>query len=276
MNPLIWCRERLLVAGNPLAASLLFAPEKEKERILALRCLASEIAASASEISEPEVASSRLEWWRSALSEPDNPHPALRAVKESGADERLQPADFEPLVDGVAAAIEQPRFERFAELWQFCCRIGGSVSLLEARLLGVDDSDADSLRELGGAHYLTRVVRDLVIDARANRWLVPLDFQADYQVSRQDALEERPSPAFAGLVRAMLAESVGRGDKAVARMAASQRCRQVHLLAEWALGRRLARIIDRRPQRLFNERVLPGHWGNVWTAWRAARKALKA
>lgn len=276
MDPLCWCRERLLVAGNPLAASLLFAPANEKDRILALRCLASEIAASASEINEPEVASSRLEWWRAALSAPDNPHPALRALRESGAAERLRSADFEPLISGVAAAIEQPRFERFVELWQFCCRIGGSVSLLEARLLGCVDTDEDAFRALGGAHYLIRIVRDLVIDARANRWLVPLDFQADYQVSRQDALKQQPSPAFAGLVRAMLAESVGRGDKVLARMTASQCRRQVHLLAEWALDRRLARIIDRRPKRLFNERVLPGHWGNVWTAWRAARKALKA
>lgn len=264
------------MAGNPLTASLLFAPKSRRDQILSLRCVASEIAAAASDSNDAAVAGARLQWWTEALADPDHPHPALRALVVSGASDCLRPGDFHGLLDGVAASLQQPRFERFSQLWDFSCRIGGSVAELEVKLLGGNDSTREVFRELGGAQYLIRIVRDLVIDARANRWLVPLDIQADYQVSRQDALSDRASPAMAGLVRAMLAEAVGRGQRAVARLDRSQRVQQLHLLALWALDRRLAGQIDRRPGRLFRERVLPGYWGNIWTAWRAARHALKA
>ncbi len=275
MDALNWCKERLLVAGAPLTASLLFAPREERDKILALRCVASEIAA-ASAGSDSTLAGARLAWWRQALAEGNNSHPALQALVNSDADQHLQPADFDPLIAAVADAVEPPRFERFDALWAFCCQLGGSVSVLEFKLLQGGKAGLEAFQTLGGAHYLVRVVRDLVVDARANRWLVPLDFQADYQVSRQDALAKEPSRPFAGLVRALLSEAVKRGEVAVSGLSAEHRRRQVHLLAEWALDRRLAGAIDRRPQRLFQGRVAPGHWGNVWTAWRAARRALKA
>ncbi|MCH8479271.1 MAG: squalene/phytoene synthase family protein [Wenzhouxiangella sp.] len=273
MQPLTWCRERTLVAGSPLAATLPFAAAAHRDRILVLRCLAAELAAAAS---APEIAPARLAWWRDALADEASPHPLLQALEQTGARQDLDMAEMISLVDAVAAAADTPRFERFDALWTHCCSMGGLVHRLEAKLVEREDGQLAAVEIQGAAHYLLRVVRDLVLDARANRWLVPLDFQADYQLSRQDLLSESVGPAFCGLVRAMLAEAVGRGQRALHTLNAAQRRRQVHLAASWALDLRLARQIDSKPARLLRERVLPSHWGNVWYAWRAARAALRA
>lgn len=269
MDPLDWCRQRLLVAGNPLTATLPFADPDHRNAILALRSVISEIAAGAG--NEQEVGLARLGWWREALRE-DNPHPALLAFRSSGAAKRVHPNEFDPLIDGVAESLENPRFESSVAAWRFCEKVGGQAGILEARLLD-DDAELDAVfSQTGAAGYLIRIVRDLASDARANRWLVPLDLQADFQIARQDAMGEKAGHAFDGLVRAMLSQALKNGQSAITGLEPGPAWRHRHLLMQWALDRRLARRLARRPQRILQRRVLPGHAGNVWCAWRQARR----
>jgi phytoene/squalene synthetase len=41
------------------------------------------------------------------------------------------------------------------------------------------------LTRLASAGYRIRITRDLVLDARQERWLVPLELQAEFQLTRQ-------------------------------------------------------------------------------------------
>ncbi len=266
-----WCRQRLLVAGNPLTATLPFVEPDHRDAIVALRCLISEIAAGAGGVSEPEVGLAKLEWWRGALRE-DNPHPAVMAFRDTGVSQRLPATEFDPLIEAVVELLENPRFESTDSAWQFCERLGGQASTLEARLLDEEAASATAFSQTGAAAYLIRIVRDLAVDARSNRWLVPLDLQADFQVSRQDAMGETAGPSFDGLVRAMLSQALKRGQSAVEELRSDQAWRHRNLLMHWALDRRLAGVLARRPQRILQRRVLPGHAGNVWCAWRQARR----
>ena len=271
MHPLDWCRQRLLVAGNPLTATLPFADPDNRDAILALRSLVAEIATGGASVSEPEVGLAKLEWWRTALRE-ENPHPALLAFRDTGASKHVQPQEFDPVIDGVAESLENPRFETTAATWRFCERVGGQAGILEVGLLEGDSELAAIFGQTGAGGYLIRIVRDLAIDARSNRWLVPLDLQADFQVSRQDVMGEKAGPAFDGLVRAMLSQALKSGQSAMDELKPEQAWRHRHLVMQWALDRRLAGMLARRPQRILQRRVLPGHAGNVWCAWRQARR----
>src|SRR5690625_6307859 len=90
------------------------------------------------------------------------------------------------------------------EAWQHCLGIGGEAARIEAALVDGRMRIFDSWAALGSFGYLVRLVRDLAIDARANRWLVPLELQADYQVSRRDTAANYGSRGFHGLTRAWL------------------------------------------------------------------------
>lgn len=271
MEPLEWCRQRLLVKGNPLTASLPFAAPENRNAILALRAVITEVASIPGTVTEPDIALAKLDWWRRALVE-QLPHPAVRALAETGAVERLDDRWFSELVDGVTLTLDNPRFEHREQAWEYFMKIGGPAARLEAGLIGADQADSDALAVLGANGCLVRQVRDLGPDAHANRWLVPLDIQAEFQVSRQDALQKKASTGFNGMVRQWLADGLRRTAQARQSLDAETAWRQRHLLIQHALDYRLATRLARRPQRVLEGRLLPGQFGNVWTAWRTARR----
>lgn len=270
-----WCRENLLVAGNPLTASLPYAPEALRDRIIALRAVIAEIARVADEVSEPEVGRARLAWWRQALRE-SLPHPAVQAWTASGGAADIDPASFDALIEGVARTLHEPRFENRDQAWRFCRQVGGTAWALEADLVDPGGRARETMSELGAASYAIRLVRDLGIDARNHRWMAPLDLQASYQVSRADALGEHgASTGFNGMIRAWLDDILGRCNEAVAGFDPEQAWRQRHLFILHALDRRLALKLARHPRRILSGRVLPGQAGNAWRAWRTARRLRK-
>lgn len=271
MEGLQWCRNRLLVPGNPLAASLLFVDPVEHDRILALRALITELAALDDPSAEPMVRAAKFGWWRQALIE-GAPHPVLQAMAGTGASRQVQLDMLLPLLAAIASSSDNLRFERQEELWDHCLSIGGEAARLELRLDGPGDPHESRARALGAAGYLVRLVRDLAVDARQNRWLVPLDLQAQFQVARGDALDIRGGPGWDGLVRTLLARALREGQAAASALPAGNR----HLHIHWSLDQRLASRLARRPDAILRRRILPGHAGNVWTAWRAARRLSRS
>jgi phytoene/squalene synthetase len=274
MDHLQWCRERMLARGSPLAASLHFAEPAERDRILALRTVVSEIAAVPDTVSDTEVGQRKLAWWRDALRE-GLPHPAVMALKETGAFERLSRPRLDELIANVTATMDAPRFERLDAAWAHCRALGGPAAALEAEMLCAGDAEAPLWRELGAFAYLVRLARDLALDARNERWFVPLDLQAEYQVSRQHVVEGEVGRAFDGLLRSWLADGLERVADADAGVGEASRRRQRHLLVSHALDRRLTAKLMRRPRRILVAPLRPGHVGNVWCAWRAARAVMR-
>ncbi|HLS05847.1 MAG TPA: squalene/phytoene synthase family protein [Wenzhouxiangella sp.] len=270
-DPLGWLRTRMLKAGNPLAASLHYAPAEHQDRILALRAVLAEIAAVPDTVSDTDVGRRKLDWWRQALRE-RAAHPVIDALVASSAADRLDAEWFDALIGNVQGTLEPPRFERVEEAWQHCLGMGGEAARIEAALVDGRMHAFDDWAALGAYGYLVRLVRDLAIDARANRWLVPLELQADYQVSRRDAAEKTVSRGFHGLARAWLEDGRNRADSALATTPAEGRWQQRHLMIVHAMDRRLARKVARRPGQIVHRRVHSGHAANLWCAWRAARR----
>ncbi|MGY6554507.1 MAG: squalene/phytoene synthase family protein [Wenzhouxiangella sp.] len=261
----------MLVPGQPLAASLLFAAEADRDAILVVRCLAGELLRLLDGPPEPGLLDARLGWWQGALAGQAE-HPALSAWATVVASRSVPVQAASPLLSGLARAGHGARFERFEELWSQCRALGGETAALEYRLHSSGTDGLEAALELGAAGWLLKRVRDIPRDAQYNRWLVPLDLQAQFQVARQDVIDGRDGPGWRGLVQTLVSRAVQRGNAAAIELGPKHR----HLCLHWAVERRLAAALAGRPQAMFNRRVLPGHAGNVWTAWRAARRLTPA
>jgi len=267
MEAFAWCRERMLVPGQPLMASLPFAEASDQKAILAIRTLGSELLGVVAGTPEPALVNARVNWWRGALAGAAE-HPALRALAEANCNTRVAPAAFLPLLAAVETSARQPRFERFEELCEHGRQLGGQLAALEYRLKAESADDAGAATEIGTAGWLLRRVRDIAHEARLDRWLVPLDLQAQFQVARQDVLDARGGPGWHGLIRTLVTRALAMGEGAAVGLGPEHR----HLLIHWAVEKRLASIMAGRPERILRERLLTSHAGNVWVAWRAARK----
>jgi len=278
-DPLAWYRSRLLVPGHPLAITLPYAPPERADAIVALHAVIGEIAAVPGEVSDPEVARRKLGWWCQALEE-QLPHPAIQAWLQSGAAEHVQAEQFRPLVDGVATEIVPPRFEQIEELNLHSRALAGPGAHLEARLISSGEAlapaTADALAGLAAAGYRIRIVRDMVLDARQERWLVPLDLQAEYQVTRQQVAAGEGGHRLAALVRHMAGDAVREIDRHWRALDAEPAWRHRHFLLRVQLDRRTGRKLVSRPQRIVGERVAPGRTGDAFATWRCARALRQA
>lgn len=271
IDPIQWCEERLLVPGNPLAVSLLFVGPEQRAKILSLRAIITEIGANAQLHDEPGLAQAKLGWWREALVE-RRAHPAIQAWVNSGGDCSAAVTGLLGLIEAVQNGLEQARYETVDQAWSMCVSLGGQASAVEFEMLCQDqvpDSQRNALITLGAFGYWVRCVRDLALDARQGRWFVPLELQADYQVSRQDVISGVNQRRWAALVQSMMSIGLQKSNDGVS--ALQQQAAARHLLLAHALDRRLAKQLIKSPKRMLTHRILPSHWGNVWVAWRSAR-----
>ena len=282
IDPIQWCRDRLMVPRQPLMASLLFTPQPQRDQILVIRTLISEIASISDLNNEPSLANAKLAWWRNALSSA-LPHPAILAFNQVITPTTDLVSRLVSLIDSVEASIPSPRFETTAQAWAHAQRLGGSAAAIElSMLMPLDDhghlvahgkgSLMDAIVDLGAAGYWARWLRDLPMDARSGQWFVPLDVQADYQLNRQTVADGPPTAAWSGLVRTLVATALKKMDEAESSLTAHPNLPIDHLLISAALDRRLLGLCAQKPLKLLGTRLLPGHAGNVWVAWRQARR----
>lgn len=276
IDPFVWCKERLVVPGNPLAASLLFVDSDTESIVLALRAVVMEIAQISELAHEPNLAMAKLNWWREALVE-DRAHPALQALRLAGG---RTPAVLRGLLDlceSVELALENRRYETTEQAWLQCRNLGGLALRIEAQAMNVEANEEvlEAVTQLGAAGYWLRWVRDIAGDAHQERWYVPLDVQADYQINRQQVLNQAGGSTWAGFVRTLVSVAVIRSEQAKEFLMQNYSAHLRHALITQALDQRLAGALARQPARILTTRLLPSHAGNVWVAWRRARQ-LKA
>lgn len=282
IDPIQWCRDRLLVPRQPLMASLLFAPQPQRDQILVVRTLISEIASISDLTNEPSLATAKLAWWRDALSK-RLPHPAILAMDQVITPTTDLSSRLISLVDSLEASIPSPRFETTNQAWAYAQRLGGAASTIEWLMLASRDDGHQcdekttallmaAVVDLGASSYWARWIRDLPMDARSGQWFVPLDIQADYQLNRHSVAEGPPTAAWSGMVRTLVTTALKKMDEAESRLVGHSNGAFDHLLISAALDRRLLRLCAQNPVKLLDTRLLPGHAGNVWTAWRRARR----
>ncbi|MFU8876880.1 MAG: squalene/phytoene synthase family protein, partial [Wenzhouxiangellaceae bacterium] len=266
-----WCRQRYLVPGHPLTLTLPYAEPDRRDALLALNAVIVEIAGIPGQVSEPEVARRKLEWWRQALQQGEA-HPAIQAWQASGAAESVPAEEFGDLIAAVAREIDPPRFEQVRELETHAREVAGPAALLEVRLLEAPGGAAGALAEMAGAMYRVRIVRDLVLDAGQDRWLVPLELQAEYQLTRQQVAAGEPELRLAALVRHMAADAMAAHDRAMRTLPPDAAWRHRHLVLRLHLDRTLGRALLRRPLRIRHERITTTGLPALFSLWRRARQ----
>ena len=278
-DPVAWCRSRLLVPGHPMALTLPYAAVAKRDALAALSTVIGEIASVPGDVGDEQVAQRKLGWWREALAD-GLPHPAVQAWLQSGAAQHVPAAAFDPLIDAVATEIVPPRFEQVQGMERHCMAIAGPGALLEAMLVSdgaePDPQEARPLVRLASAGYRIRITRDLVLDARQQRWLVPLELQAEYQITRQHVAAGKGGRRLDALVRHMAGDAILAIDRATGELPGGTAWRNRHFLLRVQLDRNIGRKLVRKPSRVVEERVAPGRIGDAFSVWRRARELRKA
>lgn len=157
----------------------------------AFECLALEIEHSAYDLSEPSVATGKLEWWaeelmRSAAGAPQHPLTLLLAKNASFAG-----APWGAVIAGATAQHAAPASADLAALLMRHSQFHAPVSIAEATLFDGIDPDATAR-----SRSLVRSVRDSVAGMRegfSSSMPLPLDLLARHQLTRASLAQGGPA-----------------------------------------------------------------------------------
>jgi phytoene synthase len=204
MTPDDYCQEKTARSGSSFYYSFLFLPQNQRRAITALYAFCREVDDVVDECQDPQIAATKLAWWRQELSglyagKPQ--HPVSQALQSACAEFHLPEEQLQEIIDGMEMDLQQTRYLDFKALSLYCYRVASVVGLLAAEIFGYQDRKTQKYaHDLGLAFQLTNIIRDVGEDARMGRIYLPIDELQRFGVPAADILNARHSDNFRRLM----------------------------------------------------------------------------
>ena len=247
MTPLEYCKQKAAQSGSSFTVSFIFLPKTQREAMTALYAFCREVDDVVDECSDFSVAQTKLNWWKSEVANlyvGTPQHPVTRALQPFIGQFNLAQEHFLEIIDGMEMDLKFNRYEDFKQLQLYCYRVASVVGLLSASIFGFKNRKTlKYAHDLGMAFQLTNIIRDVGEDARRGRIYLPLDELRKANVSEEDILQSRESPAVKELIEYQIERAESYYDKALRELPAEDTKQQRTGLMMAAIYRTLLREI---------------------------------
>lgn len=272
MTPEQYCEEKAAKSGSSFYYSFLFLPPEKRRAITALYAFCREVDDVVDECSEPEIARTKLNWWRTEVAQLFHgtaQHPVTRALVPAIRQFRLPESHFLEIIDGMQMDLERDRYADFDELKVYCYRVAGVVGLLAAEIFGRTSEATLTYAELlGTAFQLTNIVRDVGEDALRGRIYLPQEDLSRFEVRPEEILRQEQSRRFDDLLRFEIDRAREYYARAFAALPAADRRAQRPGLMMAAIYQALLDDIARNRVNVLTQRASMAPLRKLWIAWR--------
>jgi phytoene synthase len=272
MTPDEYCQQKAAASGSSFYYSFLFLPPERRRAITALYAFCREVDDVVDETAEPQIAATKLAWWRAEVASlfAGNPqHPVTKALLPFLDRFSISRDKLSDIIDGMEMDLTQTRYLDWTGLERYCYRVASVVGLLAAGIFGYRDARTlEYARELGIAFQLTNIIRDVGEDARKNRIYLPMADLKEFGVPAADILNSRETPEFRKLMAFEAARAREHYDKAMQALPAADRKPQRPGLIMAAIYRALLEEIERDGFRVLTQRTSLTPLRKFWIAWK--------
>jgi 15-cis-phytoene synthase len=272
MSPDEYCQQKAAQSGSSFYYSFLFLPAERRRAITALYAFCREIDDTVDEIADPQVARTKLLWWRRELEsmlEGRPSHPVMKALHPHLEAYSIEAVHLRAVVDGMEMDLDQTRYLDYAGLQRYCWHVAGAVGVLSARIFGASDARTHQFAEkLGLAFQLTNIIRDVGEDARKGRIYLPGDEMQRFGVTAADILNARHTAKFEQLMRFQAQRARAAYDEALALLPPQDRRSQRPGLMMASIYRALLDEIERDGFHVLNQRISLTPLRKLWLAWK--------
>jgi 15-cis-phytoene synthase len=275
MTPDQYCESKAAASGSSFYYAFRFLPPDKRSAITAFYAFCREVDNIVDEVSDPQVAHTKLAYWRreiDALFDGKPQHPVTQALARHLVPMHLPKSAFHVVIDGMQQDLEKNRYLNFQELAEYCYRAAGVVGEVSARIFGMtqvnNPKTLDYARHLGEALQLINIIRDVGEDARRGRIYLPNEDLATFGVSSSDLLQSKSSPAFLSLMEFEYQRAVDTYQRAMNTLPAEDKKTQKPGLAMGAIYRALLEEIRRDGYRVLEHRVALTPIRKLWIAWK--------
>lgn len=272
MTPDEYCQQKAAGSGSSFYYSFLFLPADQRRAITALYAFCREVDDVVDECQDPQIAATKLAWWRQELSsvyggQPQ--HPVTQALQALSGEFNFPEEQLQEIIDGMEMDLQQSRYLDFKALSLYCYRVASVVGLLAAGIFGYQDRKTQKYaHDLGIAFQLTNIIRDVGEDARMGRIYLPIDELQRFEVTAADILNARHGENFQRLMAFQVERAESYYAQAIEALPAGDRHRQRPGLVMAAIYRTLLDEIRRDGYQVLTQRTSLTPIRKLWIAWR--------
>ena len=272
MTPEEYCQQKAASSGSSFYYSFLFLPPNRRRAITALYAFCREVDDVVDECSDPQLAASKLTWWRQELDrlyagQPQ--HPVTQALQAVLPEFSLPQEQLREIIDGMEMDLQQTRYLDFKALSLYCYRVASVVGLLAAEIFGYTDRQTQKYaHDLGMAFQLTNIIRDVGEDARRGRVYLPADELKRFDVPVADILSSRYSDNFRKLMEFQIERAEHYYAQAMTQLPAVDRKTQRPGLVMAAIYRTVLDEIKHDGCQVLSQRTSLTPLRKLWIAWR--------
>ena len=225
------------------------------------------------------VVQTKLHWWREELDKlsADQPqHPVSQALAPYLRQNKLNKAGLQEIIEGALMDLAYDAYPSFQELTLYGHRLGSSLALLSAELIGYQDRKTTRFAHLlGMALILMHLLEHTRHHALRGRFYIPEDELARFRVSHEDLMQPHTPERIVQLFQFQAQRIRDYRQQALDCLPATERYRQRSqlILAELAIAQ--LDEIEADGFRLLEQRVLLTPLRKFWIAWKAQRRELR-
>ncbi len=272
MTPDEYCQQKAVESGSSFYYSFLFLLPNRRRAITALYAFCREVDDVVDECLDPQIAATKLAWWRQELAklyvgQPE--HPVTKALLPVLAEFNLPQEQLLEIIDGMEMDLQQTRYLDFKALSLYCYRVASVVGLLAAEIFGYQDRKTQKYaHDLGMAFQLTNIIRDIGEDARRGRVYLPIDELQRFDVPVADILNARHTDNFRRLMEFQIERAEHYYTQAMSELPAGDRKAQRPGLVMAAIYRTVLEEIKRDGCQVLTQRTSLTPIRKLWIAWR--------
>jgi len=276
MTPDQYVQDKAVKSGSSFYYAFQFLPAPRRAAITAFYAFCREVDDVVDEVSDPDVASAKLAWWRREVAEtfagrPN--HPAMKALLPHAEPYAIEARHLLAVIDGCQVDLEQSRFPDYACLANYCHLVAGIVGEVAANIFGRSSEETiQYAHRLGLAMQLTNIIRDVGDDARRGRIYLPVSELQQFDVKAQDILMRAApygySERFGALMRFQAERAHRLYDEALALLPEDDRRAQKPGLMMANIYRTLLREIESEDFRVLHQRISLTPVRKLWIAMR--------
>ncbi len=272
MNPQDYVQQKAAASGSSFYYAFLFLPPPKRAAITAFYAFCREVDDVVDDMVDPGVAASKLQWWRTQVSQAfaGNPsHPVMQALMPLAASFQIEERHLQAVIEGCQMDLSQARYLDYPNLQRYCHLVAGEVGEVAARIFGQTQASTTSYAHtLGQALQLTNIIRDVGEDARRGRIYLPMSDLKQFGVPAQEILNGSYSERFTALMQFQAQRAHGLYDQALALLPAADLRTQKPGLMMASIYRALLREIEAENFAVLHQRISLTPLRKLWLAWK--------
>lgn len=272
MSPEQYVQQKAAASGSSFYYAFLFLPRERRAAITAFYAFCREVDDVVDEITDAQVAQTKLAWWRrevhSAFSGQPS-HPVMQALMPLAPVYGITAEHLEAVIEGCQMDLTQSRYLDLPDLSRYCHLVAGIVGEVAARIFGqTQEATTAYAHKMGLAFQLTNIIRDVGEDALRGRIYLPISELQQFDVKAHELLKRQYSERFTALMAFQTRRALALYDEALALLPPKDRRAQKPGLMMASIYRTLLREIQADGYQVLHQRVSLTPLRKFWLAWK--------